>query len=129
MNRTIKFRAWDKIFKCYYYLTGFRLVGKNHIQLYYLDPDGDNATCTALIENIILEPFIGLEDKNGGWIYDGDIVTISGEDESEFIVSWEEDSARFIMTCDSESICVDFDNYYGKDCEIIGNIHEKAGEK
>ncbi len=63
--------------------------------------------------------YIGVKDKNKKEIYEKDIVLIDGEDEY-FTVEWNDDTARFVMT--SETLTVDFDNYWGYQVEIISNI-------
>ena len=56
-------------------------------------------------------------------IYEKDIVLIYGEDEY-FVVEWDNDTARFVMN--SETLTVDFDNYWGYQVEVIGNVYENA---
>lgn len=46
---------------------------------------------------------------------------IDGEDEY-FVVEWDNDTARFVMN--SETLTVDFDNYWGYQVEVVGNAHE-----
>lgn len=51
-----------------------------------------------------------------------DIIGIGDEDDEIFVVKWDTDTARFVMEADSW--IVDFDNYNGYDCEVIGNIFD-----
>ena len=76
-------------------------------------------------DNDTIGQFTGLCDKNGIEIYTDDKVIIEKEDDEEiFVVKWDDNTARFIM--DSETYVLDFDNYDGTDCEVIGNIHERS---
>lgn len=67
--------------------------------------------------------YIGINDKNEKEIYEKDIVLIDGEDEY-FVVEWDNDTARFVMN--SETLTVDFNNYYGYQVEVVGNVYDNA---
>ena len=65
--------------------------------------------------------YTGLTDKNGERIFEGDILTVDGED-GFFALEFQEDTARFVMSGDS--IVVDFDNFWSYEVEVMGNIHD-----
>ena len=63
----------------------------------------------------------GLQDTNGILIWERDFVTLPTE-EAYFIVCWEESCANFSL--ESETLVVNFDNYWGCQTEVIGNTFD-----
>lgn len=61
----------------------------------------------------------GLKDKFGNRIFEGDIVHYDVEETAE--IAWDKETARFVLNGDG--VCYDFDNFYGRDLEVIWNIH------
>jgi hypothetical protein len=65
--------------------------------------------------------FTGQYDKTTKRIWENDIVIIDGED-GFFVVEWDEETSKFVMNGDG--ITVDFDNFYGYEIDVVGNIFD-----
>ena len=66
--------------------------------------------------------FTGLTDKNGVEIYESDKVIIRSEDEEIGVVKWDETELMYVVEFDTYTL--ELGNFYGKEIEIVGNIHE-----
>ena len=108
MNRDIKFRAWDEVSE--------KMLNWNE----FLDTNMKNTFIAPESTGLILMQYTGFHDRFGNEIYENDIVYVHSEDENATI-EWDEQTARFIIHFDGW--IADFDNYYGKELEIMGDIY------
>lgn len=114
--REIKFRAWSKKHSRYLKVTGIHYDDNKlgGVFVIYGTVAGIPNTICLEPEDVILEQYTGLKDKNGKEIYEGDII---GQFDSNLVCPVKFGYGGFIpFTSD----IMTFDNDY---CEVIGNIH------
>lgn len=118
MSREIKFRVWD-------------VENKEMLNVQELDFEPtfyggriairpDQYSDYFDTEDMILMQYTGFNDRCGKEIYENDIVYVAGEDENA-IIEWDEQTARFIIHFNGW--IQDFDNYYGYELEVMGDIY------
>lgn len=129
--REIKFRAWDEFTKTYLE-TGFHVFGEvtcfdligMHINDTIKERGKDRLEC---YNDITIEQYTGLHDKNGREIYEGDIVHADySEWHWDAVVEWDTINPCFMMNKigGNPSWEYDFNKCDQMVLEVIGNIHE-----
>ena len=80
----------------------------------YKNKNGKYSICE--VKERTIGQFTGQIDKNGIKIFEKDKVYVEAEDETAVII-WDNETSKFIIQF--QDFCVDFDNYYGKEIEVI----------
>lgn len=122
--RELKFRAYIKDLEDYGRVISLLFGNKDEVESALVEVMYSNGSIERLDvpkENLILEQYTGLMDKNGKEVYEKDILRFENR---LFEIGWNNHRAGFgfvpIKNCD---FTMDFSL---SKCEVIGNIHENA---
>lgn len=138
-----KFRAWDKDNEHMAYSDkhewdyDFSFDGKSGnlscaVNCRYCDTFGDEHDDWQELDNLM--PYIGVKDKNGKEIYDGDIVKFDVYEYEQLVssvvsyVKWCEGLCSFSVVVNNQGVRGTLGHFLdsNKEVEVIGNIYENA---
>ncbi|MFG6267024.1 YopX family protein [Streptococcus pyogenes] len=112
-----KFRVWDKSNKK---MCDVKALSEFNGGEVTIKRDGENASYVVPIERVILMQSIGLKDKNGVEVFDGDIMFYEQDCYQYTLVKYDKDKLAFVLYDGCERL---YHELWGPG-EVIGNIYE-----
>lgn len=128
MNREIKFRVWDNVDKKYLSLKDYQGLGTIEVEndgTLTLSPRYRFLTNMMIMpERFVPQQYVGLKDKNGVEVYEGDKVMFDYEwtkPDEIGIITWNKDTASFQIKGHIPSSSMK----HLDRMKVIGNIYDK----
>jgi len=130
MNK-FKYRAWDKVNKEMCNVTGLHFFEGTELTQISLDTKNGEKQYLSYLDNYIIMPYTGRNDKNKIEIFEDDIVKYYSysfimKKNLEFIalIRWSHTESMFLVIDYQKERAVSFQHASLRNCEIIGNRHE-----
>lgn len=127
MKREIKFRVWDNVDKKYLSLKDYQSLGAIEVEndgTLTLSPRFRFLTSMMIMpERFVPQQYVGLKDKNGVEVYEGDKVMFDYEwtkPDEIGIITWNKDTASFQIKGHIPSSSMK----HLDRMKVIGNIYE-----
>lgn len=138
--REIKFRAWDKDQRIMFGVEQLAFGPNGElVSIYSNGPDFSSDSEVLMgekpdLDEAILMEYIGLKDKNGREIYEGDILRVTDEDGESYVATVKWFGDEYYPAFDLEGIPAAWNydanalsaifNSGAETCEVIGNVHD-----